>query len=54
MLKEENSIRIIDRIKELVIDWIVICIYLIILAIISSYKKIHIDNDITIILYDSI
>ena len=35
MLKEENSIRIIDRIKELIIDWLVICIYLIILAIIS-------------------
>ena len=35
MLKEENNIRILDRIKELVIDWIVICVYLIILAIIS-------------------
>lgn len=35
MLKEENNIRIVDRIKELVIDWLVICVYLIILAIIS-------------------
>ena len=35
MLKEVNNIRILDRIKELVIDWIVICVYLIILAIIS-------------------
>ena len=35
MLKEENNIRIVDRIKELVIDWLVICIYLIMLAIIS-------------------
>ena len=35
MLKEVNNIRIVDRIKELVIDWLVICIYLIILAIIS-------------------
>lgn len=35
MLKEENNIRIVDRIKELVIDWLVICIYLIMLAIIA-------------------
>ena len=35
MLKEENNIRILDRIKELVIDWLCICIYLIILAIVS-------------------
>ena len=35
MLKEENNIRIVDRIKELVIEWLVICIYLIMLAIIS-------------------
>lgn len=35
MLKEVNNIRIVDRIKELVIDWLVICIYLIMLAIIS-------------------
>ena len=35
MLKEENNIRIVDRIKELVIDWLVICMYLIMLAIIS-------------------
>ena len=35
MLKEENNIRIVDRIKELVIDWLVICMYLIILAIVS-------------------
>ena len=35
MLKEENNIAIVDRIKELVIDWLVICIYLIMLAIIS-------------------
>ena len=35
MIKEENDIKIVDRIKELVIDWLVVCIYLIILAIIS-------------------
>ena len=35
MIKEVNDIKIVDRIKELVIDWLVICIYLIILAIIS-------------------
>lgn len=35
MLREENDIRIVDRIKELVIDWLVISAYLIILAIIS-------------------
>lgn len=35
MLKEVNDIAIVDRIKELVIDWLVICVYLIILAIIS-------------------
>lgn len=35
MLKEQNNIRIVDRIKELIIDWLVICIYLIMLAIIS-------------------
>lgn len=35
MIKEVNNIRIVDRIKELVIDWLVICIYLIMLAIIS-------------------
>ena len=35
MIKEVNDIRIADRIKELIIDWLVICIYLIILAIIS-------------------
>lgn len=35
MIKEENDIKILDRIKELVIDWLVISIYLIILAIIS-------------------
>ena len=35
MIKEVNNIAILDRIKELVIDWLVICIYLIILAIIS-------------------
>ena len=35
MIKEVNDIRIVDRIKELIIDWLVICIYLIILAIIS-------------------
>ena len=35
MIKEVNDIKIVDRIKELVIDWLVICIYLIMLAIIS-------------------
>lgn len=35
MIKEVNDIIIVDRIKELVIDWLVICVYLIILAIIS-------------------
>lgn len=35
MIKEVNDIKIVDRIKELVIDWLVICIYLIILVIIS-------------------
>ena len=35
MIKEVNNIRIVDRIKELVIDWLVICIYLIMLAIVS-------------------
>ena len=35
MIKEVNDIAIVDRIKELVIDWLVICVYLIILAIIS-------------------
>ena len=35
MLKEQNNIRIVDRIKELIIDWLVICIYLIMLTIIS-------------------
>ena len=35
MIKEVNDIKIVDRIKELVVDWLVICIYLIILAIIS-------------------
>ena len=35
MIKDDNTIGIVDRIKELVIDWLVICVYLIILAIIS-------------------
>ena len=35
MIKEENDIKILDRLKELVIDWLVISTYLIILAIIS-------------------
>ena len=35
MLKEVNNIKIVDRIRELVIDWLVICIYLIMLVIIS-------------------
>mgnify|MGYP000979873822 CR=1 FL=1 len=35
MLKEENDIKILDRLKELVIDWLVISTYLIILAIVS-------------------
>ena len=35
MIKEVNDIKIVDRIKELVIDWLVICIYLIMLAVIS-------------------
>ena len=35
MIKEVNDITIVDRIKELIIDWLVICIYLIMLAIIS-------------------
>ena len=35
MIKEENDIKILDRLKELVIDWLVISTYLIMLAIIS-------------------
>ena len=35
MIKDDNTIGIVDRIKELVIDWLVISTYLIILAIIS-------------------
>ena len=35
MIKEENDIKILDRLKELVIDWLVISTYLMILAIIS-------------------
>ena len=35
MIKEENDIKILDRLKELVIDWLVISAYLMILAIIS-------------------
>ena len=35
MIKEVNDITIVDRIRELIIDWLVICIYLIMLAIIS-------------------
>ena len=35
MIKEENDIKILDRLKELVIDWLVISKYLIMLAIIS-------------------